>query len=79
MSSTEEAACFFAERVRACIEGMSRSFESTITTSIGIALGNMKEANYDDLYKQSDIALYLAKSQGRNRVILSPKVASANN
>ncbi|MFQ3194834.1 MAG: diguanylate cyclase (GGDEF)-like protein [Colwellia sp.] len=79
MSSTEESACFFAERVRACIEGMSRSFESTITTSIGIALGNMKEANYDDLYKQSDIALYLAKSQGRNRVILSPKVASANN
>ena len=68
MNSDEETACLFAERVRACIEGMARSFESTVTTSIGVALGNMKKANYDDLYKQADIALYLAKDQGRNKV-----------
>jgi diguanylate cyclase (GGDEF)-like protein len=73
MNSDEEAACLFAERVRACIESMVRSFESTVTTSIGVALGNMKKANYDDLYKQADIALYLAKDQGRNKVQLYSK------
>jgi diguanylate cyclase (GGDEF)-like protein len=73
MSSTEESAYFFAERVRSCVEDMSRTFESTITTSIGVALGNMKEVIFDELYKQADVALYLAKSQGRNRVALYPK------
>ena len=70
MNNTEESVYIFAERIRSCIEGMSRSFESTITASIGIALGNMKDAKFDELYKQADIALYLAKSQGRNRVLL---------
>jgi PleD family two-component response regulator len=73
MSSTEESAYFFADRVRGCVEDMSRTFESTITTSIGVALGNMKEVIFDELYKQADVALYLAKSQGRNRVALYPK------
>ena len=73
INSTEESACIFAERIRSCIEGMSRSFESTITASIGIALGNMKNAKFDDLYKQADIALYLAKSQGRNKALLYAK------
>ena len=73
MNSSEESARLFAERVRGCIEGMARSFESTITTSIGVSLGNMKKANYDDLYKQADIALYLAKDQGRNKVLLFSK------
>jgi PleD family two-component response regulator len=52
---------------------MSRSFEATVTTSIGVALGNMKQASYDELYKQADIALYLAKGQGRNKVLLYSK------
>ncbi len=73
MNSSEESACLFAERVRGCIEGMARSFESTVTASIGVALGNMKKANYDELYKQADIALYLAKDQGRNKVQLYSK------
>ena len=73
MNSDEESAYLFAERVRACIEGMARSFEATVTTSIGVALGNMKIANYDAMYKQADIALYLAKDQGRNKVLLYSK------
>jgi len=73
MNSNEESAYLFAERVRACVEGMARSFEATVTTSIGVALGNMKKASYDDLYKQADIALYLAKDQGRNKVLLYSK------
>jgi len=73
MNSSEDSACLFAERVRGCIESMARSFESTVTTSIGVAIGNMTKANYDDLYKQADIALYLAKDQGRNKVLLYSK------
>jgi diguanylate cyclase (GGDEF)-like protein len=70
MNNTEESACLFAERIRSCIEGMARSFESTLTVSIGVALGNMKKSQYDDLYKQADIALYSAKNHGRNKVVL---------
>ena len=70
MNSDEESAGLFAERVRVGIEGMARSHESAVTTSVGFALGNMKHANYDDLYKQADIALYLAKDRGRNKVQL---------
>jgi diguanylate cyclase (GGDEF)-like protein len=70
VNSTEESACLFAERIRSCIEGMARSFESTVTVSIGVALGNMKKSQYDDLYKQADIALYSAKNHGRNKVVL---------
>ena len=33
----------------------------------------MKSANYDELYKQADIALYSAKNQGRNKVLLYSK------
>jgi len=73
MNSNEESAYLFAERVRGCVEGMARSFEAAVTTSIGVALGNMKKASYDELYKQADIALYLAKDQGRNKVILYSK------
>jgi len=69
INSSDESACLFAERIRGAIECMARSFESTITASIGVALGNMKKANYDELYKQADIALYLAKNQGRNKVV----------
>ncbi|NQY87969.1 MAG: GGDEF domain-containing protein [Colwellia sp.] len=73
MNSNEESAYLFAERVRVCVEGLARSFEATVTTSIGVALGNMKKASYDDLYKQADIALYSAKDQGRNKVLLYSK------
>jgi diguanylate cyclase (GGDEF)-like protein len=73
MSSNEESACLFAQRIKSCIEGMARSFESAVTASIGVSIGNMKKANYDELYKQADIALYLAKEQGRNKVVLYTK------
>jgi len=70
MNSREESTFLFAERVRKSIEGMARPCESKVTASIGVALGNMKKTNYDELYKQADIALYLAKGQGRNKTRL---------
>ena len=79
MNSTDEAAFLFAERIRLCIEGMTRSLESTVTASIGVAIGNMKQANYDELYKQADIALYAAKDQGRNKVLLFTEEIKSQN
>ena len=79
MNSTKEASFLFAERIRLCIEGMTRSLESTVTASIGVAIGNMKQANYDELYKQADIALYAAKDQGRNKVLLFTEEIKSQN
>lgn len=70
MNSDEKSACYFAERVRSSIEVMARPFESKVTASIGVAFGNMNNANYDELYKKADIALYSAKDKGRNKVLL---------
>lgn len=74
MDSSEVSACLFAERVRSSIEEMAGPFESKVTASIGVAFGNMKNANYDELYKQADIALYSAKDKGRNKVLLFPSL-----
>ncbi|TWX53423.1 tetratricopeptide repeat-containing diguanylate cyclase [Colwellia hornerae] len=74
MDSNEVSACLFAERVRSSIEEMARPFESKVTASIGVAFGNMEKANYDELYKQADIALYSAKDKGRNKVLLFPTI-----
>lgn len=70
MNNKDESIFLFAERVRKSIEGMARPCESKVTASIGVASGNMTKTNYDELYKQADIALYLAKGQGRNKTLL---------
>ena len=42
--------------------------EHQITVSIGVACLEQVEANFDDLLNAADIAMYYAKSHGRNRV-----------
>lgn len=58
----------FAERVRGKVEGSVFANNCKITVSIGVTSGNVNSANYDKFYKQADIALYKAKSDGRNHV-----------
>jgi diguanylate cyclase (GGDEF)-like protein/PAS domain S-box-containing protein len=63
-----EAASSLAERI---IEILGRPFEIeggsiTIGVSIGIALASDHAAEFDDLLKMADLALYRAKSVGRN-------------
>ena len=67
-NTTNHSAIEFAERVRASVEGQVFNQRCTITVSIGVATGNMDCANYDKFYKQADMALYHAKSDGRNHV-----------
>lgn len=65
-----EAAQIVAERIRNCIESstvINNEFSVRFTTSIGVAeLGN--EDSEQSLFDHADNALYLAKSEGRNRV-----------
>ena len=68
--SNLEAAQIVAERIRSCIESstvINNDFSVRFTTSIGVAeLGN--EDSEQSLFEHADNALYLAKSEGRNRV-----------
>lgn len=41
-----------------------------ITASIGVALAESRETNFESLYKAADYALYKAKKQGRNRYVM---------
>ncbi len=70
----KEEAFFVAESIRKAIE--VRQFEHArsevsrwVTISAGVFTMKPHESNYlDDLIKETDRILYLAKSQGRNRV-----------
>jgi len=65
-SATEQA-----ERLRASIEAETfrlRQGESRITASLGVA-GYAKADGIDSYIKDADVALYRAKSGGRNRVV----------
>lgn len=48
----------------------SRPHELTVTASIGIAQLYPEGDSFDGLLKRADAALYLAKEQGRNRVVV---------
>ncbi|HRZ82753.1 MAG TPA: diguanylate cyclase [Candidatus Hydrogenedentes bacterium] len=73
-SGKPDPRCLF-ERLRAEVEGSpieTRAGEVTISVSIGVADGPGK-GSVDGLIEAADRALYLAKTQGRNRVVLAPE------
>ncbi|MFZ3018100.1 MAG: diguanylate cyclase [Gallionella sp.] len=47
--------------------------EHHCTSSIGIALFNGLDASADDILKQADVAMYRAKTAGRNRIGFQPR------
>jgi len=59
-----------AERVRVALEQpiVHGHRQVTVTTSIGIALADESVETPDDLLRRSDIAMYRAKLDGRNRI-----------
>jgi len=63
----------FCERFRKKVEAHSTSYESSevrITVSIGVVkYVHSKNESPEDLIKRADKALYMAKDQGRNRVL----------
>jgi diguanylate cyclase (GGDEF)-like protein len=59
-----------AERVRIAVEALpAPAGGSTVTVSIGVAIYPIDGANPEALFKTADERLYVAKEQGRNRVI----------
>ncbi|MBI2747240.1 MAG: GGDEF domain-containing protein [Burkholderiales bacterium] len=72
---TADEARTVAERIRAAVEGRAMPHEHSpvagfVTISIGVASARVQRAEQADvLLKEADGALYLAKHQGRNRVM----------
>jgi two-component system cell cycle response regulator len=67
-------ATMIAERLRASIEGTTFKVGAArevldITCSVGVAIGNASELDYEALLKRADEALYVAKRSGRNKVV----------
>lgn len=67
-NTNKSASLVFAERVREAVASNAFEVSERVTVSIGVALGNTKNADYDELYKQADTAMYRAKTDGRNHV-----------
>lgn len=59
----------FGERIRRSVENAPIIEGHKVTISIGIAVG-VKNNKLDNLLKQADEALYAAKNDGRNRVVI---------
>lgn len=65
-----DGAKIIAEKIRVMIENKHFIYNKAtidVTISIGISELNAQNASIDDLYKQADKQLYIAKQNGRNR------------
>lgn len=74
-----DAALACAERLRTAIEAQrveSARGEVRFTASIGVALYDDPDAGWEELLKDADAALYRAKQEGRNRVVLAERPAT---
>jgi len=78
----EAEAMLCAERLRHGIEALCIKTPQgalRFTASIGVAILNPTHADWDALLKDADSALYCAKREGRNRVVLSASSAQQSN
>jgi diguanylate cyclase (GGDEF)-like protein len=72
--ASSEQAANVAERIRADIEAIppvDLSLTERITVSIGVAVADEQATDVRELIETADSALYRAKNQGRNRVVLA--------
>ncbi len=63
-----------AERIRAAVEAQVihwKEFNRAVTMSLGVAAREPEMASGEDLMKASDEAVYIAKANGRNQVVVS--------
>jgi diguanylate cyclase (GGDEF)-like protein len=78
LPNTEAAdAVKLAERLRLAIEKTSCAVQdqkTSVTVSIGVATRKKEIQSIDGLLKRADTAMYQAKNQGRNRVIVYDKL-----
>lgn len=68
-----DRAALISERLRAAVEEMSFSWQGSsfnISASIGLVQVNRASLSIDDVIRAADVACYLAKDKGRNRIQL---------
>lgn len=81
LKNTDESGAYgYAERIRSEIERrgkiLSQRFHGQImTVSIGVAMYSPRYTQYADMIEVADQAMYRAKNEGRNRVVLLSGVA----
>jgi diguanylate cyclase (GGDEF)-like protein/putative nucleotidyltransferase with HDIG domain len=80
LKNTDEAGAYgYAERIRTEIERrgkvLSRRFHGhLLTVSIGVSMYSRQYTHYTHMIEAADQAMYRAKSEGRNRVVMLPGV-----
>jgi len=82
-----QAAAVVAEQLRAAVEKLRLAQQgdvATVTTSVGVSSLRDEDSDWSGLLHRADVALYEAKRNGRNRVVLctaeleqTPEVISA--
>ena len=78
---TASAAEGVAERLRAAIEGLTLAeggLNVRFTASLGVAAWHHGETTWTEMLRRADTALYRAKHEGRNRVVVCEDAASVD-
>jgi diguanylate cyclase (GGDEF)-like protein len=79
--TTEAEAYAVAQRIRAAIETEQFNFDAAhtepITISIGVAVFGQDASTRKQLVQRADAALYVAKGQGRNKVVRYSEMTTA--
>jgi diguanylate cyclase (GGDEF)-like protein len=73
--AAEEAALEIAERLREVVRER-RPVGVTVTVSIGVAVSRSGPLDTDELIAEADAALYVAKEDGRDRVVIGSRSES---
>ena len=59
-----------AEKIRSTVEGSIFPTVLSVTVSVGLGLSNTADTHETAVFQRADRGVYLAKEQGRNRVVL---------
>ncbi|GLX79376.1 diguanylate cyclase [Thalassotalea insulae] len=68
-----------AERIRTSLEKLTIEYQGEqidFSASVGVAMMTAEDQRYEDLISNADIALYQAKSSGRNKVCVTKDVVN---